>query len=284
MRIGRYELSSVVDARFAVDGGALFGVVPRPLWERKLAPDARNRVGIVARCLVAVDRDARRVILVDTGLGERWDGAQAEIYAVDRAGLGLDAGLARLGLARDDVTDVLLTHLHFDHAGGITRRGPGGALELSFPRAVHHLQRRAWQWAHAPTGSRRGGVPAGRLRVAHPLGPAPPARGRGRAVPGRGADRLGGARGRDAAAALPRRAHPRHLLRRSHPDPRAPPPELGLGLRPQHPVTSVEEKKVLVAEALEDDGVLVFGHDAEMDGCRLREEDGAPVFRAALTL
>src|SRR5512143_76592 len=151
MHIGRYELSSVVDARFAVDGGALFGVVPRPLWERQLAPDARNRVAIVARCVVAVDRDAGRVLVVDTGMGDRWDPAHADIYGVDRAGVGLEAGLARLGLDRDAVTDVLLTHLHFDHAGGIARRGPSGELELSFPRATYHLQRRAWHWAHAPS-------------------------------------------------------------------------------------------------------------------------------------
>jgi glyoxylase-like metal-dependent hydrolase (beta-lactamase superfamily II) len=283
MRIGRYEVSSVVDARFAVDGGALFGVVPRPLWERHLAPDARNRVPIVARCLVAIDRDARRVLLVDTGVGERWDPQHADIYALDRAGLGLEAGLARLGLARDDVTDVLLTHLHFDHAGGITRLGPSGALELSFPRATHHLQRRAWQWAHAPSER---DVAAFRPDDFEPLGHTDRLHlvegevelfpdvelivSEGHAV-GMQLPRFhdGATHVTFCGDLIPTHAH----LRPSW-----------VSAYDQRPVTSVEEKKVLVAEALEDGAVLAFGHDAQMDGCRLREEEGGPVFSEALAL
>jgi glyoxylase-like metal-dependent hydrolase (beta-lactamase superfamily II) len=283
MRIGRYELSSVVDARFAVDGGALFGLVPRPLWERRLPPDARNRVAVVARCLVAIDRHARRVLLVDTGVGERWDAEHADIYALDRAGVGLDAGLARLALSRDDVTDVLLTHLHFDHAGGITRRGAGGALELSFPRATHHLQRRAWQWAHAPSER---DVAAFRPDDFELLGHSDQlhlVEGEAELFPD---VELIVSEGHAVAMQLPRfHGDGTHVtfcgdLIPTH-----------AHLRPswvsaydQRPVTSVEEKKVLVAEALEDEGVLAFGHDAEMDGCRLREENGAPVFRDAQAL
>ena len=96
MRIGRYEIASLVDAFFALDGGAMFGIVPRPLWETKLAPDARNRVRLAARCLVAVDRDAGRVILVDDGMGAKLDPKRADIFALDRSAGGLDAGLARL--------------------------------------------------------------------------------------------------------------------------------------------------------------------------------------------
>ena len=283
MRIGRYELSSVVDARFAVDGGALFGVVPRPLWERQIAPDARNRVAIVARCLVAVDRDARRVILVDTGLGQRWDPRQADIYGVERDGVGLDAGLARLGLSREDVTDVLLTHLHFDHAGGITRRGLGGGLELSFPRATHHLQRRAWQWAHAPTDRDVAAFRPDDFELLTHSDLLHLLEGEVELFPD---VELIVSEGHAVEMQLPRfHGEGTHVtfcgdLIPTH-----------AHLRPswvsaydQQPVTSVEEKKVLVAEALEDDGVLVFGHDAAMDGCRLREEGGVPVFRAALTL
>ncbi len=283
MRIGRYELSSVVDARFAVDGGALFGVVPRPLWERRLAPDARHRVAVVARCIVAVDRDAGRVLVVDTGLGDRWDPVHADIYGVDRGGVGLDAGLARLGLDREAVTDVLLTHLHFDHAGGITRRGPGGGLELSFPRATHHLQRRAWQWAHAPSERDAAAFRPDDFEslthsdLLHLL------EGEAELFPD---VELIVSEGHAVGMQLPRfhddRTHvtfcgdlvPTHAhLRPSW-----------VSAYDQRPVTSVEEKKVLVAEALEDGGVLVFGHDAAMDGCRLREEEGTPVFDAALTL
>lgn len=283
MRVGRYELSSVVDARLAVDGGAFFGVVPRLLWERQLEPDEWNRVAIVARCLVAVDRDARRVILVDTGLGEKLGPRLADIYAVDRSGLGLEAGLARLGLGPADVTDVLLTHLHFDHAGGATRRRPDGALELAFPRASYHVQRRAWQLAHAPSERDAAAfVPEDFEPLAHAEqlhlvegeaelfpdvelivseGHSP-----GMQLPvfhGEGTHLT------FCADLIPTHAH----LRASW-----------ISAYDQQPVTSLEEKKVVLAEALEDDGVLVFEHDAAMAGCRLKEEEGRPVFREAVEL
>ena len=151
MRVGRYEVATVEDAGFAVDGGAMFGTVPRTVWERDFPPDDRNRVRLASRCLIAVDRDAGRVVVVGTGIGDRWDPKAAERLALDRSGGGVDAGLARLGVRREDVTDVILTHLHCDHAGGVSRRGAGDALELSFPRARHHVQRRAWQLAHTPS-------------------------------------------------------------------------------------------------------------------------------------
>src|SRR5512133_1765223 len=121
----------------------MFGVVPRPLWEKKIAPDARNRIPLAARCLLAIDRDAKRVVLVDAGMGDKWAARWIEIYGIDKSGGDLLGGLRRLGVGPEDVTDVLLTHLHYDHAGGITRRGADGALALTFPRAVHHVQRRA---------------------------------------------------------------------------------------------------------------------------------------------
>src|SRR5919206_5398369 len=146
--LGRWRLAAAQDGTFAVDGGALFGVVPRPLWEKAFAPDVRNRVRLAVRCLLAIDQGARRVVLVDAGMGDKWDPRRADIYAVDRSGGGVEAALAAHGLSRVDVTDVILTHLHFDHAGGTTRRRGDGALELGFPNATYHLQRRNWQWAH----------------------------------------------------------------------------------------------------------------------------------------
>lgn len=283
MRVGRYELSSVVDARLAVDGGALFGVVPRLLWERQLEPDEWNRVGIVARCLVAIDRDARRVILVDTGVGEKLGPRLADIYAVERAGVGLEAGLARLGLGRADVTDVLLTHLHFDHAGGATRRLPDGTVELAFPRASYHVQRRAWQLAHAPSERDAAAFvpedfePLARAEQLHLV------EGEAELFPD---VELIVSEGHSPGMQLPvfhgERTHltfcsdliPTHAhLRPSW-----------ISAYDQQPVTSLEEKKVVLAEALEDDGVLVFEHDAAMAGCRLKEEDGQPVFREAVAL
>jgi len=273
----------VVDARFALDGGAMFGIVPRPLWEKKIAPDGRNRIPLVARCLVAVDRDARRVVLVDAGLGDKWDAKRTELYAIDRSGGGVAAGLARLGLSRTDVTDLLLTHLHFDHAGGATRSSPDGGIELAFPRATYHLQRRGWQWAQAPSEKDAGSfLPQdfellGRSSQLHLVD------GEVELFPDLA---LVVSEGHTIALQLPRfHGGGTHVTFCSDVIP------THAHLRPSwvmaydlQPVTTVEEKKVLLAEALEDDGVLVLQHDASMAACRLREEDGRPVFREAVEI
>lgn len=146
-QLGHLSVHEVRDGTIALDGGAMFGVVPRPLWERQLVPDARNRVTLALRCMLVTD--GKRKILVDDGAGTRWDGRHRDLYGIAHAP-GMDAELARAGLSRADITDVVLTHLHFDHAGG-TVRDEGGQARLSFPNATYHLQRRHWKWAHQAT-------------------------------------------------------------------------------------------------------------------------------------
>ena len=145
MTLAGYQIDLVPAGRLSLDGGAMFGIIPRPLWERRIAPDARNRIPLAMRCLLL--RGHGRTILVDTGLGHKTDAKFDDIYAVDRS-TTLEGSLSVLGVAPDDVTDVLLTHLHFDHAGGVSRRDADGRLELTFPGATHHVQRRHWEWAH----------------------------------------------------------------------------------------------------------------------------------------
>jgi glyoxylase-like metal-dependent hydrolase (beta-lactamase superfamily II) len=283
MRLGRWELSTVVDATFALDGGAMFGIVPRPLWERQIPPDARNRIPLAARSLFPFAPDTRRVVLVDDGIGDRWDAKAADIYCLDRRAGGVDGGLARLGLSREAVTDVILTHLHFDHAGGTMRRAPDGAPALSFPRATYHVQRRAWGWAHAPSDKDRGSFrPEDFELLAHSDqlhlvdGEAP-------MFPD---FELIVSEGHTVAQQLPRfHGDGTHVTFCGDVIP------THAHVRPSwvmaydlQPMTTIEEKKVLLAEALEDDGVLVFEHDAAMAACRLREEDGRPVFHEALGL
>ena len=153
MRIGPYSIDSVVGGTFGLDGGAMFGIVPRPLWQRSNPPDDRNRIALAARCLLI--RGADRCILVETGIGDKFDDKRADIFAVGFPRGGLIAQLAERGVSAESVTDVVLTHLHFDHCGGTTRRIED-RLELSFPRATHHVQRRQWEWAEAPSGKDAG--------------------------------------------------------------------------------------------------------------------------------
>ena len=146
MTLADYQIDLVHAGTLGLDGGAMFGIVPKPLWERHISADEANRIPLAMRCLLL--RGHGRTILVDTGLGDKTDAKFDRIYAVDRT-RSLASSLAALDVSPDDVTDVLLTHLHFDHAGGATGRQPDGGLALAFPNARHHVQRAQWEWAHA---------------------------------------------------------------------------------------------------------------------------------------
>jgi glyoxylase-like metal-dependent hydrolase (beta-lactamase superfamily II) len=122
----------------------MFGVIPKPLWSRTFPADERNRIGLVCRVLLLEGHD--RIVLVDAGMGDAWTDKERDIYALAPDG-GLDAALAGAGRTPSEVTDVVLTHLHFDHAGGITRADGS----LRFPAATHHLQAAHLAWARAPS-------------------------------------------------------------------------------------------------------------------------------------
>ena len=143
-KIGDYTLYTIETGRFGLDGGAMFGIVPRPLWEKRIAPDERNRIPLQMRCLLMVSSD--RLILVDTGLGDKYDDKFAGIFGVDHEHSSLHRSLKKAGFSPDDVTDVIITHLHFDHCGGATTKEGG----LVFKNAIHHVQGEHWQWAQKP--------------------------------------------------------------------------------------------------------------------------------------
>ncbi len=138
--LGELELVSVSDGFFRLDGGAMFGVVPKPLWEKKTTPDDRNRILLAMRPLVV---RGVRTMLIDAGLGDKDDQKFHEIYGVDRT-RNLDHTLAEAGLAPEDIDIVVATHLHFDHAGGFTTRDSNGRVRPKFPRAQYVVRRGEW--------------------------------------------------------------------------------------------------------------------------------------------
>jgi glyoxylase-like metal-dependent hydrolase (beta-lactamase superfamily II) len=132
----------------------MFGIVPQPLWSKRIEPDVRNRIPLSMRCLLLVGAD--RVILVDTGIGDTFEGTKYEnIYAVDHERATLRGSLRACDVSPADVTDVILTHLHFDHCGGSTCQTEAG-VEVTFPNATYHVQKEHWEWANDPTPKEQG--------------------------------------------------------------------------------------------------------------------------------
>ena len=144
MTIGGYTLHLIDAGRLGLDGGAMFGIVPKPLWQRKTTPDDQNRIPLQMRCLLLEGHG--RLILVDCGLGDKADDKFRTIYAVDPDAPTLAQSLRRAGFGMADVTDLVLTHLHFDHCGGATVRD-GDRLRVAFPNAEVHVQKEHWEWA-----------------------------------------------------------------------------------------------------------------------------------------
>ncbi len=148
MQIGAYKLTSLVTSRFALDGGAMFGVVPKTLWSQKVAVDDLNRIDMVTRTLLLESRD--RKILIDTGNGDKWQPKHREIYKIESDTFILPQSLAALGVGVDEITDVICTHLHFDHVGGNTRVENGEVVPV-FPNAKYWIQQDNWKLANAPS-------------------------------------------------------------------------------------------------------------------------------------
>ena len=149
--LGKLRIHALEGGTQRLDGGAMFGVVPKPLWERRIPADERNRIPLGMRCLLVETPD--ELVLIETGLGNKEDEKFRGIYGVDNAsGAGrpdrVHDSLAAAGFRAEDVGIVVNTHLHFDHAGGNTYRDEAGEVRLSFPNARYYVQRGEWDWAH----------------------------------------------------------------------------------------------------------------------------------------
>jgi glyoxylase-like metal-dependent hydrolase (beta-lactamase superfamily II) len=148
MNIGPYQLYPIETGRFALDGGAMFGVVPKPLWEKTNPPDDKNRIDLAARALLIIGNGKK--ILIDVGNGAKYNEKLTSIYKFDTSRYDIISSLKKHNLAPSDITDVILTHLHFDHAGGSTIMG-NGEVKPTFPNARYYVQREHWQAANNPT-------------------------------------------------------------------------------------------------------------------------------------
>jgi len=145
MHIGNYDVTMIDAGRYKLDGGAMFGVVPRTLWQKENPPDEKNRITMSLNTLLLVGDG--KIILVDTGVGDKFTDKFREIYAIDYSEHSLVKSLLQHNIQPENVTDVILTHLHFDHVGGSTYYDNDGNLKLQFPNATHYVQKKQLEWA-----------------------------------------------------------------------------------------------------------------------------------------
>jgi len=269
MRLGTLEVSIVRDAAFRLDGGAMFGVVPKVLWERPFPADAKNRIALATNCLLV--RGAGFTAVVESGLGERWDEKSRALYAIDHE-TALPRSLERLGVRPEDVDALILSHLHFDHAGGATRREAGRAVP-TFPNATLYVQETELAHARAPNERDRASyrpedwepwAAAGRLETVsgqkeiRPGITVVPVRGHNAGMQAIRVD-SGGRTLFYFADALPTSAHV---------------PVPWIMAYDLYPVDLVENKKRLLSQAVRDQWLCVFEHDPKVPWGTIVEDPG----------
>jgi glyoxylase-like metal-dependent hydrolase (beta-lactamase superfamily II) len=153
MKIGKYELKIINSGYFWLDGGAMFGIIPKPLWEKTNPPDSVNRIKLSTRNLLLLN--GNRKILIDSGMGNKWDAKSKSIYSINQNEFSLDNELVKAGISAGEITDVIITHLHFDHTGGSIKL-ENEKLIPAFPNAKYYVQKKNFEWAVNPSERDRG--------------------------------------------------------------------------------------------------------------------------------
>ncbi|MCA9842910.1 MAG: MBL fold metallo-hydrolase [Cyanobacteria bacterium HKST-UBA03] len=144
---GDYRVTILPVGHFALDGGAMFGVVPKTLWSKRVAADEQNRIRLAQNCLLIEYGDQK--LLLDSGVGGKFDEKYTALYAVEPSG-GIVEALKRVNLTPEAIDTVMLTHLHFDHSGGLSAVDASGVVVPTFERARHLIHQGEWAHAHAP--------------------------------------------------------------------------------------------------------------------------------------
>ena len=268
MRLGRFAIDIFSDGIFRLDGGAMFGVVPKVLWEKQKPADELNRVAMDMNCLLI--RDAQHVVLVETGGGPKLNDKQKRNFGIDEPPRLLDE-LKRRGVKPEGVTLVVNTHLHFDHCGGNTYRD-GDRIVPTFPRATYVFQRLEWVDANAPNERTRGSYLADDFAPLEATGKLELIDESVEILPGIRLDRIQGhTRGTQTIRVTDGRETlffssdfmpDRHHL----PLPWIPSQDL-------YPLDTLAAKKAILPRAIEEDWIVAFTHDLPRFG-RIRQEDG----------
>jgi glyoxylase-like metal-dependent hydrolase (beta-lactamase superfamily II) len=149
MKIGEYQIIPLNIGQFKLDGGAMFGVVPKVIWSKTNPSDDLNRIDMCTSTLLLTN--GKRNILIDTGVGNKMSKKFNDIYCVDNSKFNIDSALLKYGLTKESITDVILTHLHFDHCGGSTYFDENKELKITFPNAEFYVQKNHYEWGINPS-------------------------------------------------------------------------------------------------------------------------------------
>jgi glyoxylase-like metal-dependent hydrolase (beta-lactamase superfamily II) len=269
MHFGDIEVRHVHGGIFWLDGGSMFGIVPKTLWEKKVTPDGRNRIPLAANGLLV--RAGGKTILVETGNGAKWDAKLKSIYGFADGDPYMEA-LAREGVKAEDVDVVINTHLHFDHAGGNTRLVDGRAVP-AFPNAKCIVQRDELPHAMNPTERDRASYYAQDFVPITEAGQWQFADGDTEILPGVSVVRIPGHNLQVQAIQIrgggKKLMFVADLIATRHHLPLAWAVAYDL-----YPLTGLETKRKWLAEFVKDGWIVAFGHDAEFAAGTLHEQDG----------
>jgi glyoxylase-like metal-dependent hydrolase (beta-lactamase superfamily II) len=269
MRLGEFELIPLSDGWFRLDGGAMFGVIPKAMWEKRTQPDERNRILMSVRPLLI--QAGRRRVIVDAGIGDKLGPKETEIYGLDRRAT-LDHSLAAAGVSAAEIDLVIASHLHFDHAGGFTVR-EAGHLRPRFPRARYVIRRGEWEDATHPHERNRASYLAENLLPLQEADVIDFCEADTEILPGISVRRTGGhtmhhhmitieSEGRTAVFAadlLPTTAHVDAAWIMAY---------------DLYPMDTLAYKKDFVREAIDREYVIFFEHDPTIAAGIIREKDG----------
>ncbi len=263
------QLHTIDTGYFKLDGGAMFGVVPKSIWIKLNPPDENNMCTWALRCMLAQDGD--RLILIDNGIGDKQDAKFFGHYYLHGEDT-LDKSLKQLGYHRSDITDVILTHLHFDHCGGSIIRA-GEKLIPAFEKAVYWSNERHWKWATQPNEREKASFLKENILPIHESGQLKFLEGNESNLP-TGLSILQ-AYGHTDAMMLPKCQYKgRTVVFMADLLPSAAHIPLPYVMAyDMFPLTTLQEKKSFLTEAVEQDYVLFFEHDPQIECCTLQQTE-----------
>ena len=271
MLVGDYRVEIVPDAEFRLDGGAMFGVVPRNLWSKVCPPDEQNRIRMNMNC-VFIDTGSDR-ILIETGIGEKWSDKHKAMYGIVRE-RSIDQSVRTLaGAEPEDITIVINTHLHFDHAGGNTRYDESGNIVPTFPNARYFVSRGELEHAEAPSERDRASYLTDNWEVLIRSGQLEPQDAAYEVVPGLSMETHAGHNRTMQCWRLQRNGQT--IFGFADLVPMRPHVQLpwimGYDL---FPVETLEAKRTLIPQAAREAWQCLFYHEPDHPLCRITEQDG----------